>query len=156
MDQLFRLLPKVIEQAREPETLREAAVLSAWRRVAGESLTANAAAIALYGATLVVAVPDTLWKRQMELMAKQLLFSINAAFGTSLVRFIEFKVDLDAVLQQRASHGAGARLIDHEIALKQTVGALQNAADATIADHALRAKFLLAAACCLERTARKE
>ena len=85
MDDLIRVLPKLLRAAGEAEEVAEAAALAAWRRVAGESLRGCAVPFRLYRKTLGVAVPDTTWQKQLEAMSGQLLFRLNSILGQALV-----------------------------------------------------------------------
>lgn len=152
MDDLIRTLPKLLRAAGETEEVCEAAAFVAWRRVAGDALRGQAVPFRLYRKTLVVAVPDTTWQRQLEAMSGQLLFRLNSLLGQAVVTFIEFRIDAKTINAHRAT------LVSKEIdtaqqehqALQQTSGQLQLAADA-IHDEGLRHRFLVAAGSCISR-----
>ena len=74
----------------------------AWRRVAGEALRGCAVPFRLYRKTLIVAVPDTAWQKQMEAMSGQLIFRLNSLFGQAAITFIEFRIDPKTVQAERA------------------------------------------------------
>lgn len=151
MDDLIRTLPKLLRAAGEAEEVLEAAAMVAWKRVAGEGLRGQAVPFRLYRKTLVVAVPDTTWQKQLEAMSGQLLFGVNSLLGQAVVTFIEFRVDPKTVNAERAlrppeiNHAAR-----EQRALNTANGAVLAAADA-IHDADLRHRFLLAAGSCLDR-----
>lgn len=145
MDDLLRALPKLIRAAGEAEEVAEAAALVAWRHVAGEALRGCAVPFRLYRKTLVVAVPDTTWQKQLEAISGQLLFRLNSVLGQAMVTFIEFRVDRKTVLDERARMPAFAAKgeLQEESALRRA-SELQSAASA-IHDEDLRRRFLIAA-----------
>ncbi|HEX8163258.1 MAG TPA: DciA family protein [Pyrinomonadaceae bacterium] len=156
MDDLIRALPGLLKAAGDSEEVAEAAAFVAWRRVAGEQLRDQAVPFRLHRKMLVVAVPDTSWKKQMEAVCNQLLFRLNSALGQAVVTYIEFRVDAKTVREERA------RLRVQEIdPAKQERRALAHAralsADAAaIKDEQLRRRFLLAAGSYMEAQDRKK
>ncbi len=145
MDDLIRALPGLLRAAGESEEVAEAAAFVAWRRAAGEQLRGQAVPFRLHGKHLVVAVPDSAWKKQLEAVSNQLVFRLNSVLGHALVTFIEFRVDPKTVREERARLRQGER---DEEALQRR--ALQQArplgrAAAAIRDEDLRRRFLLAA-----------
>lgn len=145
MDDLIRSLPKLLRAAGEAEEVTEVAAFVAWRRVAGEALRGCAVPFRLYRKTLVVAVPDTTWQKQLEAVSAQLLFRINSLLGQALVTYVEFRVDARTVAKERERIGirAGNSETTQENAL-QSAASLQEAASA-IHDDDLRRRFLIAA-----------
>jgi hypothetical protein len=145
MEELIQSLPKLLRAAGEAEEVVEAAAFVAWRRVAGEALRGCAVPFRLYRKTLVVAVPDTTWRKQLEAVSGQLIFRLNSMLGQALVTFIEFRVDQQTVQQERgrtrAPHEATAEEAEHAL---RGAGELRAAASA-IRDEDLRRRFLLAA-----------
>jgi hypothetical protein len=153
MDDLIRTLPKLLRAAGEAEEVMEAAVLVAWRRVAGEGLRAQAVPFRLYRKTLIVAVADVTWQKQLEAMSGQLLFGLNSLLGQAVVTFIEFRIDPKTVRAQRAAEEAQTLpnpLEQERRALRSVSGEISLAADA-IHDDDLRRRFLLAAGSCIDR-----
>ncbi len=151
MDDLIRTLPKLLRAAGEAEEVLEAAAMVAWKRVAGEGLRGQAVPFRLYRKTLVVAVPDTTWQKQLEAMSGQLLFGVNSLLGQAIVTFIEFRVDPKTVRAARALRPPEInRAAQEQRALHTADGAVLAAAD-SIQDAELRRRFLLAAGSCLDR-----
>src|ERR671939_80295 len=155
MDDLIRTLPKLLRAAGETEEVLEAAALIAWRRVAGEGLRAQAVPFRLYRKTLVVAVADATWQKQLEAMSGQLLFRLNSLLGQAVVTYIEFRIDPQSVHAERAAIKAQAanRAEQDERALRSASGEITLAA-AAIHDEDLRRRFLLAAGSCIDRRER--
>jgi hypothetical protein len=150
MDDLIRALPKLLRAAGEAEEVVEAAALVAWRRVAGEALRGCAVPFRLYRKTLIVAVPDTTWQKQLEAVSGQLLFRVNSMLGQALVTYIEFRVDQQTVREERArlQLSNADRTVQERRALERA-GEL-NAAASAIRDDELRRRFLLAAGSYIE------
>ncbi len=151
MDDLLRVLPKFLRAAGETEEILEAAAMIAWRRVAGDGLRGQAVPFRLYRKTLIVAVADTTWQKQLEKVSGQLLFRLNSLLGQAVVTYIEFRIDPETVRVERAKW---ANEIDREAlerrALENASGQISDAAEA-ITDEQLRRRFLLAAGSCIER-----
>ena len=145
MEDLIRSLPKLLRAAGDAEEIVEAAALVAWRRVAGEALRGCAVPFRLYRKTLVVAVPDTTWQKQMEAVSSQLLFRLNSLLGQAFITYIEFRVDQKTVREERAriATPAGDPQAQEQHALESAAG-LRSAA-AAIRDDDLRRRFLIAA-----------
>jgi hypothetical protein len=151
MDDLFKALPKLLRAAGESDEVLEAAAFAAWRRVAGETLRGSAVPFRLYHKTLVIAVPDAGWRKQLEALSPQLLFRLNSLFGQALVTYIEFRVDPKTVGEARARQRQTQYEypVEEERALRRAVE-LDEAASA-IHDEDLRRRFLLAAGSCMNR-----
>jgi hypothetical protein len=144
MDAFFRTLPGVFEAIDASDEVRSAFVFAAWRRVAGYQIVERSHPIELLENRLVVAVADITWKRNLESLAPQLLFKLNAALGRVTVNFIEFRVQPSAIEK--------AACIDDQYDDSETKlpSELANAAKA-IRDEKLRKTVMLAAANCLAR-----
>ena len=155
MDDLIRTLPKLLRAAGETEEILEAAALVAWRRVAGEGLRTQAVPFRLYRKTLIVAVADTTWQKQLEAVSGQLLFRINSLLGQAVVTFIEFRIDPKTVRAERAAAQAEEtdRIEQERRAMRSVSGEISTAAGA-IHDEDLRRRFLLAAGSCIDRCER--
>jgi hypothetical protein len=154
MDDLIRALPKLLRAAGEAEEVCEAAVMVAWRRAAGQALRGQAVPFRLYRKTLVVAVADTTWQKQLEAMSGQLLFRINSILGQAVVTYIEFRVDPATVRAERETVTPQADPVEQEQrALRSATGEVKVAAEA-IHDEELRRRFLLAAGSCIDRRER--
>ncbi|HEX8250400.1 MAG TPA: DUF721 domain-containing protein [Pyrinomonadaceae bacterium] len=152
MNELFRALPALLRQMEDNESLRQAVVFAAWRRIAGEGLREHTVPLRLYQKHLIVAVMSVTWKKHLEHLSGQMIFKLNSTLEQPLVTFIEFRVDEETIKQERAKHQKMA--IDAErqrqIALEEVTPKMRAAADA-IKDENLRYQFLLAAGSCLAR-----
>lgn len=151
MDDLIRALPKLLRAAGEAEEVAEAAAMVAWRRAAGEALRGQAVPFRLYRKTLIVAVADTTWQKQLEAMSGQLLFRLNSILGQAVVTYIEFRIDPVTVRAERAALEPQSNPAEQEQrALKSATGEVLSAAQA-IHDEDLRRRFLIAAGSCIDR-----
>jgi hypothetical protein len=151
MEDLFQTLPKLLRAAGESEEVLEAASFAAWRRVAGEALRGCAVPFRLYNRRLIVSVPDTTWRKQLEQVSPQLVFRLNSLLGQAVVTYVEFRVDPQTIRAERARLRSTQfeRLTQEEAALDRAAE-LDDAAHA-IHDDELRRRFLLAAGSCLNR-----
>ncbi|HVF86086.1 MAG TPA: DUF721 domain-containing protein [Pyrinomonadaceae bacterium] len=150
MEHLIRSLPKLLRAAGEAEEVAEAAAMVAWRRVAGEALRGCAVPFRLYRKTLIIAVPDATWQKQMETLSGQLIFRLNSLLGQAAVTYIEFRLDPKTVQAERARLNVSVvdRKVQERRALECAAG-LRGAA-ASIRDENLRKRFLLAAGSCID------
>lgn len=155
MEDLFQALPKLLRAAGESEEVLEAASFAAWRRVAGEALRGCAVPFRLYNRRLIVSVPDTTWRKQLEQVSPQLVFRLNSLLGQAVVTYVEFRVDPQTVRAERARlrNDEYERLTQEEAALDRAAE-LDDAAHA-IHDDDLRRRFLLAAGSCMNRRGRQ-
>lgn len=146
MDDLFRALPALLKEFEDNDSLREAVIFAAWRKIAGEGLREKAVPFRLYQKHLIVAVESEMWKRHLESLSGQMIFKINSVLGQALVTFIEFRVDEETILEERRKRRKNLISKDElrEIALEKVTPKLRRAADA-IKDDNLRYQFLLAA-----------
>jgi hypothetical protein len=155
MEDLFQALPKLLRAAGEYAEVSEAVAFAAWRRVAGEALRGCAAPFRLYRKTLIVAVPDATWRKQLEQVSPQLIFRLNSLLGQALVTYVEFRIDRKTVNEERArlNQSRHEQLDQEEDALRRA-GELDEAANA-IRDETLRRRFLLAAGSCMNRRSKQ-
>jgi hypothetical protein len=147
MDKLIKTLPAILKASGAAPEVAEAACAAAWKHVVGEALSSHAVPIRLQDQTLVVAVADELWKRQLESMRGHLLFKLNSALGQALVKTLELRIDPRTIELERARRARTekARSTDYQVPAD-----LLNAA-AGIADVDLRRAFLGAATSCVKR-----
>ncbi|MCA1606161.1 MAG: DUF721 domain-containing protein [Acidobacteria bacterium] len=149
MDSLIKTLPAILKAAGASEEVAAAACIAAWRHAVGEGLSSQAAPLRLQNKTLVVIVPDRLWKAQLEQMRGQLRHRLNSVVGQELVKSVEFHVDPKTLARIRGPQAdkaaGGAGPADYIIPAE-----LLSAA-AGIPDVELRRAFLGAAASCVRR-----
>src|SRR5258707_15734957 len=93
MDELVKTFPSLLRVMGDSKEVAEAAAIAAWKHAAGEGLRNHAAPLHLHGKTLVVAIADAVWQKQLGAMKGQLLFRINAILGQQLVSQIDFQID---------------------------------------------------------------
>jgi predicted nucleic acid-binding Zn ribbon protein len=142
METFIKVLPAVIEAAGASEDVLEAACLAAWKHEVGETLSARAQPEKLRDSTLVVAVEDAVWQRQLEQMRDQFLFRLNKVLGKRVVRVLEFRIAPEKfAVQKPAGDKSTTRSIPIELV----------SAAASIEDPALRRAFLGAAVSCVNR-----
>jgi hypothetical protein len=144
MDAFFRTLPGLIEAMDNSEEVRDAFIFAAWRRIAGEQITERTEPLAVTENKLVIAVEDRSWQRNLETLAAQLLFKLNATLKNVSIVGIEFRID-DAVLLKRNTAKANDEItpfiLPEEIAVSVR----------SIADEKLRNTVSRAAENCLAR-----
>ena len=145
---LFRTLPGVLKDVDGANAVREAIVFAAWRRIAGEGLCEHAVPIRLSDDTLAVAVSNLMWQRQLKDLAGQMVFKLNAALGSTVVSFIQFEIDEDAVALAAGDKRNYDEAEMRRQAETELTPELKNAAS-KIEDEALREQFLAAAGMCL-------
>lgn len=137
------LFPKLLERAGNNRELAEAAAITAWKRIAGEGLAHHATPMRLHDGTLVVAVADDVWKKQLERMSKELVSRINKLLRREVVTAIEFRANARA-MKNRAHAASAAKG-------KVVPPANVIASAAEIEDADLRERFIRAAANCIDR-----
>jgi hypothetical protein len=142
MEQVFRALPSVLKGLGPDRRSDEAMVLAAWGRCAGEMLRKRTQPLEFFENRLVVAVADETWRRHLEDLSPQMLYTLNESLGQGTIRFIEFRVDARAVsraIKKSARSTTKKAVVDPS---------LEAAAEA-ISDDELRKRFLEAAGSCL-------
>jgi predicted nucleic acid-binding Zn ribbon protein len=147
MDKLIKTLPAILKASGAAPEVAEAACTAAWKHVVGEGISSHAVPVRLQGETLVVAVADELWKKQLESMRSHLLFKLSSALGQSLVKSLEVRVDSRTIELERAKQQSAGRDRDENY----RVPAELLTAAAGITDAGLRRAFLGAATSCVKR-----
>lgn len=158
MDDLFRPLIKILRACGDSEEAFEAAAFLAWRRIAGEGLRQKAVPFRLYRKTLVVAVSDTTWQKQLEAESPQMLFRINSMLGQAVVTYIEFRVDPKTIADESARTCLTIP-IERDKQEKRWLDAAQElraAAADHIEDKELQQRFLLAAGSAIDAQSRRK
>jgi predicted nucleic acid-binding Zn ribbon protein len=149
MEQLINTLPSILRAAGNSPDVVEAAAIAAWKYVAGESVSRQAVASKLEGACLKVAVSDTIWQAQLQLMRRSLLARLNSTLGQRLVNRLEFHVDAETVGSSPLQLSKKGETTENDVSLE-----LWSAANA-IQDKGLRKIFLAAAASRLKQAEKK-
>jgi hypothetical protein len=144
MNQLIKSLPSVLRASGNAEEVAQAAALAAWKHAAGDGLKGHAVPVRLEGRTLIVAVVDRIWQKQLHAMRGQMMFRVNSILGQPIVSAIDFVVDPN-LAKTRPKKGPDDELRDNEVPLE-----LWSAANA-IHDEKLRRNFLKTATASLKR-----
>jgi hypothetical protein len=147
MERLIKTLPAILKASGAPEEVAEAACIAAWKHAVGEGLSSHAVPVQLQNSTLVVAVADNIWKKQLEHMRGQLLFRLNSVLGQPLVKSIELRVEPKTIELARAKPSGTNK--GEESNYKVPAELLTAAA--AIEDVDLRRAFLGAATSCVKR-----
>ena len=101
MESLLKTLPAIMKAAGDSTEVAEAACFVAWKQIVGEALRGNAVPVRLDDRTLVIAVADATWQKQMQSLSGQLLFRLNSLLGQPVVTYLEFCEDPETVTQAR-------------------------------------------------------
>ena len=144
MESLLKTLPAILAAAGQSPEVAEAGCFAAWKHAVGDALSVHAVPLRLEEQTLIVAVADNIWQKQLEQMRPQLLFRLNSVLGHSLVKLIEFRVEPSALPKARVA-AAAEKKSDDAIPFEL------RAAASEIQDGDLRRAFLGAAASCVKR-----
>ena len=143
MNAFISTLPGVFDAIEASDEVRDAFIFAAWRRVAGEQVFERTTPLLVEEKRLVIAVSDKTWKRNLETLASQMLFKLNAALGKPLVDFIEFRISASDIVTPTVT----AENVDVELPTPVELAVSAR----SIRDEELRATFLKAAANCLSR-----
>ena len=149
MFDLTRLLPKLLQATGANPEMVEIAARIAWTRAAGEGLRLHAVPFHLYRKTLVVAVADPMWQKQLRTMSAELIFRINQMLGRSVVDSIEFRIDPATVAKAQAKAWPAKSPAQAE--RRTPIPAEVVSAAGSIADPDLRQRFVRAAENCITR-----
>lgn len=145
MESLIKTLPAILSAAGPSAEVAEAACFAAWKHAVGEALSIHAVPLKLENQTLIVAVADNIWQRQLEQIRPQLLFRLNTVLGHSLVKLIELRIDPQALPKTRMPQGTPKQHLDSAVPFEL------RAAASEIQDADLRRAFLAAATSCIKR-----
>lgn len=146
MNRVIDSLPAILKASGAPPEVAQASCIAAWKHAVGEALSMHAVPVELRGQTLVVAIADNLWQRQLEPIRGQLLFRLNSVLGLPLVKSIELRIDSKTVELERG------RQVKHTVApVDYQVPSELLTAAARIEDVDLRRAFLGAATSCVKR-----
>src|SRR5688500_9871155 len=103
---LFRTLPRILNDIEGSELIKESVVFAAWRRIAGAGVSDHAVPLKLLDTTLPIAGANVMWQRQMKDLRGQMVFKVNAALGAPMITSIELRIDESAVLRERSKWAA--------------------------------------------------
>jgi len=145
MDKLIKTLPAILAASGNSEEVAEAACTAAWKHAVGEALNSHAIPLQLRNQVLTIAVGDSIWQKQLELMRPQLLFRLNSVLGNSLVKSIEMRVDPKALAKSQSHEITEPKQRDYTVPFELLAAASE------IEDAGLRRAFLGAAMSCIQR-----
>src|SRR5690349_8829994 len=97
MQELFKAIPNIVERIGKDDAVLSSLVFAAWRRVAGEHLKQRTEPIEFGQKRLTLAVENEIWRRHLQDLSGEMLYSLNAALGHGTVKFIEFRIDAAAI-----------------------------------------------------------
>jgi hypothetical protein len=103
MQDILKLLPNLLRLAQNNDEVCEGASFAAWRVTVGEAIARVSLPRRLFRKTLVIAVMDETWKKQLEQMSGQILFKLNKILGSAMVTNLEFHIDPRAVRESQPS-----------------------------------------------------
>lgn len=144
MEQLFSSIPQILGELSLNASVSTAVVFVAWSKCAGDLLNERTSPINFTANRLVIAVEDRTWRLHLEDLSPTMLVKLNSVLGQGTVKFIEFRIDVDAVARKQTTTPEMA------ITIPSLVPSLANAANA-ISDESLRNSFKAAAAVYLDR-----
>ena len=142
MEKLIKSLPAILAASGGAQEVAEAACAAAWKHAAGDALSLHAITLKLQESTLVVAVADQIWKKQLEQLRSQLLYRLNSILGQQVVTSIQLSVRPDKFRTQKAAEPPVSNA---------TIPIELLSAAAAIDDPHLRRAFLGAAVSCVNR-----
>jgi hypothetical protein len=148
VEELIKTLPAILRSIGDDPEVAAAAAITAWKRAAGDGMRQHTLPITLRENTLVVAVADAVWQKQLGAMTEQLLYKINTVLGQPLVKRIELIVDPEKVMP---------RLVDTDKSKQQLEVPVEiSSAANAIGDKQLRETFVRAASGLLKRRQKEQ
>ena len=150
MDNLLKSLPAVVAASGDSPEVSQAAAFAAFTHCAGEGLKSHAVPRQLNDdGTLVIAVADVLWQKQLRSMVSQLIFRTNTLLGKAIVKNIQFEIDPLLLKTNRQTTAAPEEIKEADLPLELL------AAANSIHDKELRRKFLRTAVTSIKRQEKK-
>jgi hypothetical protein len=143
MEEFIKALPTLLRSIGDDPDVATAAAITAWKRAAGDGLRQHAVPMSLNEGTLVVAVADAVWQKQLRAMSDELIYKTNSILGQRVVKAIELIID-PAIVKPRTA-GSTKQTTSDDVPLE-----VLSAANA-ISDKQLRQTFIKAAAGILKR-----
>ncbi len=146
MRELLKYIPLVLRQAGDSEEAREQAIIAAWTVLVGREIRQISAPVRVERKTLIIAVKNALWRKQLTQMRGEILFKLNSLLGAPAITTLEFVINPDMI---KASSQAPGEAVSF-IAPDEHASRLQEQAAGIVSDD-LREAFLRAAGKCLDR-----
>jgi len=148
MTSLLHLLPIMLRNAGDSDELREQAVFAAWAATVGAQLRQVTTPVRLERKTLIIAVLDSTWKKQLKRMDGHTIFRLNSILGSPVITGLDYVVNEESVRRSQRM----PTTIEFNAPEKQALP-LREKAEA-ISNTELRETFLRAAGKCLDRRAK--
>ena len=95
MENFQSLLPAFLRSVSGNEEITLVFLQELWPRIVGDELAQKTRPSAFYQRTLVLEVPNAIWKKQLQRLRKMFIRSINDFWKASLVEKIDFKIRLE-------------------------------------------------------------
>jgi hypothetical protein len=146
MTDVSQLLPKLLTASAANDELLETVVKLAWTKVAGAGIRRQVAPFRLFRRTLIVAVTDAIWQKQLHQMSREFVTRINRLLGAEIINSIEFRIDPETVNDQRTIPSAAETITTPQKLSSDVIDAAN-----AIRDSDLRQRFIRAAANCVTR-----
>src|SRR5437764_9966216 len=136
MIDLNAMLPKLLRANRANAEL---AVKLAWSKAAGAGLRRYTIPVRLESKTLIVAVADPIWQKQLQHMSAELIFRINNLLQGNLIDTIEFRVDAGALKSNRPTNTASVKESKNQPAPTELLFAASSTEDEELRARCVRA-----------------
>jgi hypothetical protein len=151
MEEVIRILPRLLRAVGYEESICERVLHAVWARIVGDAVAAHARPVRLREKHLLILASDRTWKAQLERLSPDIRARINRVFGEELVHAIEYRVERRRGTADALPSGEGA--LSPEVRTPHRERLLRELAPwaEKIADPDLRDAFLRAASRCLER-----
>jgi hypothetical protein len=146
MTDVSQLLPKLLTASAANNELLETVVKLAWTKVAGAGIRQQVAPFRLFRRTLIVAVTDAIWQKQLHQMSREFVTRINRLLGAEIINSIEFRIDPETVKDERKIPSAAETASTPQKLPSDVIDAAN-----AIRDSDLRQRFIRAAANCVTR-----
>src|SRR5215470_7588206 len=106
MTDVAQLLPKLLTASAANDELLETIVKLAWTKVAGAGLRQQVAPFRLFRRTLIVAVTDAIWQKQLHRLSREFVTRINRLLDAEVITSIEFRIDPETVKERKMPSAA--------------------------------------------------
>ncbi len=95
MENFESFLPAFLRSVSGNEEITLVFLQELWPRIAGDELAQKTRPSAFHKKNLILEVPNVIWKKQLEILRKMFIRSINDFWKAPLVEKIDFKVRLE-------------------------------------------------------------
>ena len=146
MIDISKVLPKLVTAACANEELRETTVKIAWTQVAGPGLRQQVVPFRVYRKTLIVAVADAIWQKQLHHMSGEFVARINRLLGSEIINSIEFRIDPITIKPSRTDPEPSGKSRAPQAIPSEIIKAAGSINDSDLREH-----FVRAAANCITR-----